>query len=500
MINIFRKHQQGLMVAVTILVIISFVVLYNLPKLDKHGSDSPNNIATVYGRGIGEIEVQRYARKLQLCADLGLFDLLQSLAGASRERMYEDFVWNMIVLEHEADANQVRPTDDEVVEAVKHLEPFQTGGQFDPEKYATFIQDKLSPKGFTEQQLEDVVRDDLKLNKIKAIIGSTVAAAPSELRVAFETQYQKTELSLVRFDLAGIAAGLQISDDDARKAFDLRKDSLKSEEKRQVKLVTFPLPSGDKSLQGKERTEALQKLANRATEFTQAMLVKDADFDAVAAKFNLPVEKTGEFTQAKPDPKIAGNASLVTEAFRISLNDPNSDAIQTDSGFTVFHLEKIIPARPLTFEEASANLKEALKGERARETLNVRSSDIHKKLDDALKAGKSFADAAKELGLKVESFPSFSLAELGDLLKKPEAPAIIQKSMELNVGQVSDLVPVADGGVLVYVDKRQPVSEEQFNKEKTSLTESFTRSKRTMAFREWLRMRRDAAKIEAIKS
>jgi len=499
MINIFRKYQQGLMIGITILVIISFVWFYNRTSMDKL-ANAQDNIATVYGRGVSEMEVQRYARKLQLCADLGLFELLQNLTGSNRERMYEDFVWNMIVLEHEADANQIHPTDEEVVAAVKTLEPFQTQGQFDPQKYATFVQDKLAPRGFTELQLEEVVRNDLKLKKLKEIIGSTVEAAPSELRVAYETQYQKNELSLIRLDQASIAAGIQISDADARKAFDQRKDSLKTEESRQVKLVAFPLPSGDKALQGRERTEALQKLANRATEFTQAMLAKDADFDAVAAKFGLVVEKTGEFTQSKPDPAFGANPTLATEAFRISLNDPNSDAIETESGFYILHLEKLNPARLLTFEEASAKLKEALKAEHAREAINLQGGDIRNKIEAALKAGKSFADAAKDAGQKVESFPSFSLAELGDLLKKPDAPAIIQKSMEMTVGQISDLVPVTNGGVLVYVDKRLPVNEEQFNKEKASLTENFNRSKRTLAFREWLRMRRDAAKIEAVKS
>jgi len=503
MINIFRKYQQGLMIGITILVIISFVWFYNRTSMDKL-ANSQDTIAKIYGRGVSEVEVQRYARKLQLSADLGLFDLLQHLAGSTRERMYEDFVWNMMVLEHEADANQILPTDEAVAAEIKTLAPFQTQGQFDPEKYANFIQDKLSPKGFTEQQLEDVVRDELKLRKFKEIIGSTVAAAPSEVRVAFDTQYQTNELSLIRLDQASIAAGIQVSDEDVRKAYDQRKDSLKSEETRKVKFVTFALPSSDKSLTGKERTEALQKLANRATEFTQAMLAKDANFDAVAAQFNLTVDQTGEFSQAKPDAKLSGNPTVVAEAFRLTPNDPNSDAVQTQSGFYVLHLENVNPARLLTFEEVSATLKEALKNERAREALALKGNDIHNKIEAAMKAGKSFADAAKDAGVKVENFPTFSLADLSeklsDLLKKAESTPIIQKSMELSVGQLSELVPVQDGGVLVYVDKRTPVSDDKFEKEKDSLTQNFTRSKQTLAFREWLRMRRDAAKIEAVRS
>ena len=500
MINIFRKYQQGLMIGVTIIVIISFVWFYNRTSMDKLANSQQDRIATIYGRGVSEVEVQRYVRKLQLCADLGLFDMLQNLSGANRERMYEDFVWNTIVLEHEAELNQVSPTDEEVLTEVKNLSPFQTSGQFDPQKYATFVQEKLAPRGFTEQQLEDVVRGDLKLRKLKSIIGSTVEAAPSELRGAYETQYQKTQLSLVRLNLAGISSGVQVPNEEVHKAFDQRKDSLKSDEKRKVKLVSLTLPTGDQSLKGKERMDALQKLADRANEFTQAMLVKDAQFDAVAAKFNLPVEQTGDFTQAKPDPKIVGTPAIVTEAFRLTPKDPNSDPVQTEGGFYILHLENLVPARALTFEEAKEELVESLKSERAREMLGVKSTEIHNRIEASLKAGKTFAEAATEAGQKVEAFPIFTLAELGDLLKKPDAPTIIQKSMEMSVGQLSDLIPVADGGVIVHVDSREAASEEQYKKDKASLQDNFIRAKRSLAFREWLRMRRDAAKIEVTKS
>ena len=497
MINIFRKYQQGLMIAVTIIVIISFVWFYNRTSMEKL-SDSQEKIATIYGRGVTETDIQRYVRKLQLCADLGLFDMLQNLSGTVREQMYEDFVWNTMVLEHEAEAAQINPTEEEITAACKKIATFQTQGQFDPQKYTTFVQEKLAPKGFTEQQLEDVVRNDLKLRKLKEVIASTIESSPSELRAAYQSQYQKNQLSFVRLDLSEIAASLVVSDAEIAKAFEQRKSALKTEELRQVKLVSLPLPTGEHALKDKSRIEALQKLALRAEEFAQAMLAKDANFDAVAAKFGLTVEQTGEFTQAKPDAVLGGSPEAAAEAFRITLKDPNSDPIQTETGFVILHLEKVAPARPLTLEEAKPQIAEALKAERARETLTVKAGEVRSKIEASLKAGKTLAEAAKEAGLKVESFPEFSLAELGDLLKQPDAPAIIQKSMEMSVGQLSELVNVDKGGVLIHLDGRPPISEEQFLKQKASLAEDFNRAKRGLGFREWLRMRREAAKVTAV--
>jgi hypothetical protein len=293
-----------------------------------------------------------------------------------------------------------------------------------------------------------------------------------------------------------------VPDAEVQKAYEQRKASLTTEEQRKVKFVTFSLPAGEKPLAGKERMDKLQELANKAQEFSQAMLVNGADLAAVAAKFGRQVEETGVFTKSKPDPKLESSPEAASAAFLLTQKDPNSDPIKigADNGYLVMQLEQVIPARPLTFEEAKPHLAEAMKNDRARETLSLKGTELRGKLDAAIKAGKSFEEAAKELGLKAESFPEFSLTELGDLLKQPDAPAIIQKSMEMAQGQVSDLVQTEKGGVILHLDQRIAPSDADFLKDKETLAENYSRAKRNIAFREWLRMRREAAKIEGVRS
>ena len=93
-------------------------------------------------------------------------------------------------------------------------------------------------------------------------------------------------------------------------------------------------------MSGKERIEALQKLADRATDFTQALLEKDADFKQAAAKSQLPVHETGEFTAAEPDPQLKGDQQLVAAAFKLSAQEPHSDAVQVADGFYILHLDR----------------------------------------------------------------------------------------------------------------------------------------------------------------
>ena len=77
----------------------------------------------------------------------------------------------------------------------------------------------------------------------------------------------------------------------------------------------FTLNEEEKKLAGKEQIDALQKLANRANDFAQAMLEKDAKFPDVAAKFGVPVAATGEFTAKTPDPLLAPVPALASTPF-----------------------------------------------------------------------------------------------------------------------------------------------------------------------------------------
>ena len=59
--------------------------------------------------------------------------------------------------------------------------PFQTDGQFDSGKYKTFVLEQLGPRGFTELQLENLIRDALRFERVKAIVSAPVAVSEAEI-------------------------------------------------------------------------------------------------------------------------------------------------------------------------------------------------------------------------------------------------------------------------------------------------------------------------------
>src|SRR5262249_20262225 len=149
----------------------------------------------------------------------------------------------------------------------------------------------------------------------------------SELDENFERGYDKLYVSVIRFRPADFDKDIKINDEDIQKYYDAHKAELKTDEKRKVEFVQLTLSEEEKKLAGKERIEALQELADRATGVQEGLAEKGADFKQAAAKSQLPVHETAEFTAAEPDPQLKVDPKLGAAAFKLSVQEPNSDPV-----------------------------------------------------------------------------------------------------------------------------------------------------------------------------
>jgi hypothetical protein len=222
------------------------------------------------------------------------------------------------------------------------------------------------------------VRDDLRLRKIKQVLGSTVAPSDVELRNAYSEAAQKTEAWVIRLKLDDFLATTQVPDEDLKKTYEERKAALKTDEMRKVKYVSFILPTTATPLQGKDRAEALAKFQKQAEEFAIAMTDKDAKFEDVAAKFGVKVEETPEFSRGAPPALLGESMEAAAATFKLTKEQPNADPIGTNRGYYVVQLSGITAPRPLTFDEAKTTLVDELKRDRAAEALNLKATEIRR--------------------------------------------------------------------------------------------------------------------------
>ena len=497
-----------MLIVFTVVIIISFVGFFNGGRfMDKGGGDSAGML---YGRSVPQLHLLRANKDMELAAGLQMNDLVKALCdiqipGIPEEMigMYlnqlpqkyaAEFKWNLLILRHEAERLGITTTSAERDEAIKQMPVFQNNGAFDSTRFNNFIGNALAPRGMTADGFEELVGDQLKLRKILALLAATTAPAPADVRAAYDEHYRKTEASVIRLKLDDFLATATAPDEDVKKLYEDRKAQLKTDEMRKVKVAAFILPVTDKPLEAKERAEALGKLGRAAEDFSIAVAEKDANFDEAAKKAGVTIEETPDFSMKAPAPSLAAAPLVAAAAFKLNAKEPVSDVLTTERGYYVLQLAGVTAARPLTFDEAKAQLTEQTKRERAQEALDLKAKDLRNKIAPELAAGKSFADAAKAAGATVETFPVFSQSEPSRAL--PDAGEIMQATFDLKDGELSAFTPSATGGFLVHVDKRLPADDAKFATDKTMIADNMTRQTRAVLFSEWLKLRRAEAHIQ----
>src|SRR5262245_26611691 len=429
MMKLLRRHKDWLMIVIAILAI---PFLFCFVRTPDYGAMRADQFARIYDRNVSMLEAQQFAKLLSLAQALGMSDFVETMtagAGSNQNQAAVQFIVNLLVARHEAERLGLRPSASEVADVVRKLPAFQGDSGFDINKFNDLVQNGLAPLGLSEDHIEQLVRDQISLKEIQKLLAAGVSIPQSELDENFQRGYDKLSVTVIRFHPADFDKDIKINDEDVQKYFDAHKAELKTDEKRKVEFVQLTLNEEEKKLEGKQRIEALQKLSDRATDFTQALLEKGADFKQAAAKFQLQVHETGEFTATEPDPQLKGDRQLGAAAFKLSEQEPHSDAVQVADGFYILRLTGKTEARPLTLEEAKPKSVDSLKKTRARELMSTKGAELAQQLREAKKSGQPIEPVIEKAGVKSEKLAAFSLVD--EESEKPDASEQKKPSPEL---------------------------------------------------------------------
>jgi peptidyl-prolyl cis-trans isomerase D len=508
MMKLLRRHKDWLMIVIAILAIP--FIFYFVQRPD-YGAIRADQFARIYDRNVSTLEAQQTARLLSLAQALGMSDFVETMtagAGFNQNQAAVQFIVNLLVLRHEADRLGLRPSASEIADVVRKLPAFQGDSGFDINKFNGLVQNGLAPLGLSEEHIEQLVRDQISLNEIQHLLATGVSFPKSELDENFQRGYDKLYVSVIRFRSADFDRDIKINDEDVQKYYDAHKSELKTDEKRKVEFVQLTMTEEEKKLTGKERIEALQKLADRATDFTQALLQKDSDFKQAAAKFQLPLHETAEFTAAEPDPQLKVDQQLGAAAFKLSAQEPNSDPVQVADGFYILHLTGTTEARPLTVEEAKPKIVDALKKTRSRELMSTKGAEVAQQLREEKKSGQPLEAAIQKAGVKPEKLPPFSLIEeeqqKSDAKQQKNQPSELVAMKDavalLKVGDVSDFVPSGTEGFIAILERREYLADANAGEKKAAFEKRILENKKRIVLVEWLRYRQQAAGLEFKKS
>lgn len=498
MFTTIRKNQRVLMLIVVILTILAFTFFY--VHTGSIGSGEVGRGVSVYNRVMTQGEIDRLAGNYQLAVVLGLYDLLESLGGTVRNEVValNNVVFNQLIIAHEANVLGVIPRDDQIARAIVECPIFQTEGRFDSTKYRNFVKEEMIPRGMNERQLEELVCDSLRIARIREIVTGSVMVSDQEIRNAFRG-YQKQDLQVVKFDFLKYLAKVEVAEDQVRQLYVKDLAKLKSVETRTVHYVVFEVPQEKSALQGKERVEALQTVANQAASFSESLSNKKRSIQDAAKEFgfavhiSLPFDRTGSGSGAEG---FHGDLpSLAPSIFKLTQEHPYSDALEgpTRTRFYVLELVAVNSPRPLTLEEARPQLLESLRSQAATKLLFEEGQAALASISELLRKGQPFENACAEVGGQTEEI-------LGAVLYASSSPehALYSKiALLLSPGQMSTLQPSPDGAFAVFLKKREATDPLELAQKTALLKARLLKKKQTLLFLEWLQTARKKADIRS---
>jgi peptidyl-prolyl cis-trans isomerase D len=279
-------------------------------------------------------------------------------------------------------------------------------------------------------QSEQRTVEYVKLDAAQA--GAIDPPSPEALAGYFDdhkTQFRAPEyrkISFVMITPDEIGKWSVVSDDDAKKIFEERREKLSTPERRQVSQMVFPNIEEASAARGR--------------------ITSGLSFDDLAKGRGLSLSDVDLGTIAKSaiiDPAIAD------AAFSLAPNDV-SQPVQGRFGTALVKVGKIEPGTQATYESVAPNLKREIGAERAR----AQVASLHDKMEDERGGGASVVEAAQKLGLTsvtIDAVDRSGRAPNGQPVSGiPQGLNVITQAFSSDVGVDND--PIQFGGGYVWFD------------------------------------------------
>ncbi|APO53095.1 SurA N-terminal domain-containing protein [Bradyrhizobium diazoefficiens] len=258
--------------------------------------------------------------------------------------------------------------------------------------------------------------------------GTIDAPSPEALAAYFEdhkVQFRAPEYRKIAFVVISpeeIGKWSEVSDEDAKKLFDQRKDRLGTPEKRQIHQIVFP--NAAEAQTARERLAGGMSFEDLGKE--RGLSASDVDLGLV--------------TKSSLDPAV-GDAAFALPAGEIS------QPIQGRLGTAIVKVDKIEPGVEANYASLVGDIKREIATERAR----VKVADLRDKMEDERGGGASVIDAAQKLGLTavtIDAVDRSGRAPNGQPVANiPQGLDVVSQAFNTDVGVDNDAISFKGGYV-----------------------------------------------------
>ena len=461
-------------------------------------------VATVAGEDVTTQEVQKQARQMMQ---------QQFPRGGPQAEMFRSYfagqaAQNLInekVLLVEARRMGLNATDDDLRQYLQQGQLGQTlfpGGKFIGQRE---YEDWVSSVGYTIPQFEQLVKDEILLKKIQALVSAGATVSDAEVRKQFEKQNtkvkfdyavikkddiektihpaeaelkayydrnkqtyvnsipEKRQLKYVVLDNAKLLAQTQVTQQDLASYYDQHRDDFRVPEQVNVRQIVIkkPLPDAD----GKVDQKALDAARAKADDVLK-QLKAGTRFEDLAKKYSEDAETAkngGSLGLVRPD--VFPDAE-VRKAVSSTAKGQSSEVINAGYAFVLVHVDDRQAARVKTLDEVKAQIEPVIKQQKAAEAAQRQADDL---LADARKSGMEKAAAAKGLQLITTDFVTSrdALPEIGS------DPQFMNAAFGQTANAPPEEVPLHQGYAIYVVTAVKPPATPTFEEIRDRVEQEF---------------------------
>jgi peptidyl-prolyl cis-trans isomerase D len=492
MMKFLRSQSQTVLIVILAVIGLGFIFYGNSGTFLTSGGNSPTDFGRIEGDDLSIADLYGAVRNVR-----------NLLALENREQEFTqaqiaESAWQDLLTLHEADKLHIDISDDALLAFIQSQPQFQKDGSYSPELYRAAMANLQNARHITPDAYAGLIHSELRKQAVYQALTSSVHAVAFDTKDEYEKEYAPVQLSYVAFPIATYAASAQVSPAEIEAAYKANPSDpdYRTEEKRQVEYVLFPLTADQQKLPDKDKTATIQALGEKALDFALALQPDPnvpsgttppvADFDAEAKKRGLTPITTNPFTATTPPAGMAPSPAFNNAAFALSKDDPISKVIQLDNGVAVLRLVQIEPSELRPLAEVTPVIQKALQAQKGAQAQDQAASAAASALQDAVKKGADFKTAAAAQHLTVETLPPFIPRKASASDMKQEALGYY--SAKLPVGGVSQPIPLEgeNSVVVLHVDSRAAADPAGFAAFETQYGHARDQDLRGRAFVDWI--------------
>ncbi len=514
-----RKHGRWILAGVLVLLIPGFVALFSTTG---GTGRQQTELPTVLGKPVNAGEYQQARNNVLAQIKINSGGRMPRVPNFD-EQVAQEAVTRLLLLRRAREMD-ITVTDDDVIKEIQNQRAFHDAkGQFDPELYRRHTV-YLNNIGISEPEFEYLVREEITVNRLRALVTAAVAVTPQEVRLEYDPTHEKIAIDVAEFDAANFAPATEPTEDELKAYYEQNKERFRRPAQVKVRYALFGTDTAKQSVtvsadditQYYERNKAqytdadkkqkpleavkeeirqelltmraLGVAGDRATEFTVKLVAEPGaprpDFAKLATDAGLVQQETDYFGPRDTVTNVVAGPPFNQAAFALGHDVPFSDPVGSTNGYYVLELlgrrESEIPP----FDEVKPTVANRLKQQHAMEAAQKHGLDALTAVKSALATGKSFPEACEAAGVKFRSLEPFSLSE--EVPALPPVVPIRQNALSMRAGTVSEFFRSSNGGLFFYLRERLPPSAAQFEKERAQFTQQILQRNREALFQDWV--------------